>query len=152
MAKNIKTFGGTNKAECITWLSQAQSAEKITVISPREMVCSAVSPAILQVLAKLLTTVTDQDIKNIILANYSDMSNTTEAMTKLQKMQMSQNEPLITFNSRYKAVHQVAYNISHEEQFHKIALTEYALKLSNITRDKLLRKMAKRDSFITTCI
>ena len=44
MAKNIKTFDGTNKAECITWLSQAKSAAKIAGISLREMVCGAVSP------------------------------------------------------------------------------------------------------------
>ena len=85
MAKNIKTFDGTNKAECITWLSQAESAAKIAGISLREMVCGAVSPAILQVLAKLPITASDQDIRNIILANYSDVSNTTEATTKLKK-------------------------------------------------------------------
>ena len=33
MAKNIKTFDGTNKAECITRLSQAESAAKIAGIS-----------------------------------------------------------------------------------------------------------------------
>ena len=64
-------------------------------------------------------------------------------------MQMLHNKLLITFNFRYEAVHQVAYNISPEEQFHKATLTEYVLKLPNITCDKLLRKMAKRDSYIS---
>ena len=64
-------------------------------------------------------------------------------------MQMLHNKPLITFNSRYEAVHQVAYNITPEEQFHKTTLTEYALKLPNITCDNLVRKMVKRDSYIS---
>ena len=30
MMKNIKIFDGTNKAECITWLSQVESAARFT--------------------------------------------------------------------------------------------------------------------------
>ena len=30
MMKNIKTFNGTNKANCITWLSQIKAAAKFS--------------------------------------------------------------------------------------------------------------------------
>ena len=30
MMKNIKIFDGSNKAECITWLSQVEAAAKFT--------------------------------------------------------------------------------------------------------------------------
>ena len=39
MMKNIKTFDGTNKAECITWLSQTEAASKFSSLSFRELPC-----------------------------------------------------------------------------------------------------------------
>ena len=39
MMKNIKTFDETNKAECITWLSQINAASKFSSLSFRELIC-----------------------------------------------------------------------------------------------------------------
>ena len=63
------------------------------------------APSMLHVLSELSPMSTDQEIKDIILANYSDISSTAEVAAKLQSMQMPLNEPLVSFNSRYKAIH-----------------------------------------------
>ena len=40
MMKNIKIFNGTNKAECITWLSQIEAAARFSISSFRDLICT----------------------------------------------------------------------------------------------------------------
>ena len=63
------------------------------------------APSMLHVLSELSPLSTDQEIKDIILANYSDIPSTAEAAVKLQNMQIPSNEPVVSFNSRYEAIH-----------------------------------------------
>ena len=65
-------------------------------------------------------------------------------------MQISTSEPLITFNHRYEAIHKVAFRLSPRQQKNKTMIVEYAKKLAMNTRDKLLRKIAKKNSYIKT--
>ena len=65
-------------------------------------------------------------------------------------MQIALNKPLVTFNSRYEAIHRVAFNLVPSEQYNKTVILEYVKKLPQYARDKLLRKIAKRDSYIRT--
>ena len=108
------------------------------------------APAMLHVLSGLSASASDEDIKNTILTNYSDIPSTTEAATRLQSMQTSPTEPLVTFNHRYKAIHRVAFGLAPSERYNKTIIVEYARKLPQNARDKLLRKMAKKNSYIRT--
>ena len=92
----------------------------------------------------------DEDIKEVILTNYSDIPSTTEAATRLQNIQISAKKPLVTFNHRYKAIHKVAFSQSTRQQETKTVIIEYAKKLPANMRDKLLRKIAKKNSYIKT--
>ena len=143
MMKNIKIFDGSNKAECITWLSQVEPAAKFTNTPFKELIGQSMAPAMLHVLSELSALASNADIKNAILTNYSDIPSTTEAATRLQNMQTSPNEPLVTFNHRYEAIHKVAFGLSPSQQENRNAIVEYAKKLPLDTRDKLLRKIAK---------
>ena len=73
-----------------------------------------------------------------------------EAATVLQNMQISPTEPLVTFNHRYKAIHKVAFELPPGDQTNRTIIVEYAKKLPQNTRDKLLRKIAKKNSYIKT--
>ena len=150
MMKNIKIFDGSNKAECINWISQVEAAAKFTNKPFRELICQSMAPAMLHIFSELSVMATDEDIKEAILTNYSDIPSTTEAATRLQNIQISAHEPLVTFNHRYEAIHKVAFGISTRQQENKTILIEYAKKLPTNTRDKLLRKLAKRNSYIKT--
>ena len=150
MMKNIKIFDGTNKAECITWLSQIEAAARFSNSSFRELICQSMAPSMLHILSELSALTTHQDIKDVILANYSDIPSTTEATARLQGMEISPNEPLVTFNSRYEAIHRVAFSLSPSKQYNKTVIVEYAKKLPQNARDKLLRKIMERDSYIRT--
>ena len=148
MMKNIKIFDGSNKAECMTWLSQIEAAAKFTNTPFRELICKSMAPAMLHVFSDLSALASNADIKEAILTNYTDIPSSTEAATRLQNIQFSMNEPLVTFNHRYEAIHKVAFKMSPNEQESKTVIVEYAKKLLANTRDKLLRKVAKKNSYI----
>ena len=112
MLKNIKIFDGSNKAECITWLSQVEAAAKFTNTPFRELICQSMAPAVLHIFSDLPPLPSDADIKEAILTNNSDIPSSTEAATRLQNIQCSMNEPLVTFNHRYAAIHKVAFRMS----------------------------------------
>ena len=150
MMKNIKIFDGSNKAECIPWISQVEAAAKFTNTPFRELICKSMAPTMLYVFSDLSALASDTDIKEVILTNYSDIPSSTEAATRLQNIQFSMNEPLVTFNHRYEAIHKVAFRMSPNEQESKTVIVEYARKLPANTRDKLLRKIAKKNSYINT--
>ena len=59
-------------------------------------------------------------------------------------MQIATSEPLITFNHRYEAIHKVAFRLLPRQQDNKTMIVKYAKKLPTNTRDKLLRKIAKK--------
>ena len=63
-------------------------------------------------------------------------------------MQISPTEPLLTFNHRYEAIHRVAFELLPSEQYNRTIIVEYAKKLPQNARDKLLRKIAKNNSYI----
>ena len=150
MMKNIKIFDGSNKAECITWLSQVEAAARFTNTPFCELICQSMAPAMLHVFSELSALASNTDIKKAILTNYSDIPSSTEAATCLQIIQFSVSEPLVTFTHRYEAIHKVAFGLSPRQQDNKTVIVEYAKKLPANTRDKLLRKIAKKNSYIKT--
>ena len=81
MMKNIKIFDGSNKAECITWLSQVEAAARFTKTPFREIICQSMAPTMLHVFSELSALASDEDIKDAILTNYSYIPSTTEAAT-----------------------------------------------------------------------
>ena len=56
MMKNIKIFDGSNKAECITWLSQVEAAARFTKTPFRELICQSMAPTMLHVFSELSGT------------------------------------------------------------------------------------------------
>ena len=150
MMKNIKIFDGSNKAECITWLSQVEAAARFTNTPFHELIYQSMAPAMLHVFSELSALASDADIKEVILTNYSDIPSSTEAATCLQNIQFTASKPQVTFNHRYKAIHKVAFGMSPRQQENKTVIVEYAKKLPANTKDMLLRKIAKKNSYIKT--
>ena len=108
------------------------------------------APAMLHVFSDLSALASNADIKEVILTKYSDIPSTTEVATQLQNIHFSINKALVTFNHRYEAIHKVAFGMLPTEQESKTVIVEYAKKLPVNTRDKLLRKIAKKNSYIKT--
>ena len=141
--KNIKIFDGSNKAECITWLSQVEAAAKFTNNPFRELICQSMAPVMLHVFSDLSALALDADIKEVILTNYSNIPSSTETATRLQNIQFSMNEPLVTFNHRYEVIHKVAFKMSPTKQESKTIIVEYAKKLPANTRGQITKENSK---------
>ena len=109
MLKNLERFDGKDKSKCLEWLSNLEIIAQHSKKSFRELVCQSMSPTLLHIFSSVSAFASDQGIKDILLANYSDVPSTAEAVAKLQGMQMPPDEPLATFNSRYQQIHQVAF-------------------------------------------
>ena len=129
MMKNIRIFDGSNKAECINWLSQVEAAARFTNTPFLELICQSMAPAMLHIFSELSALASDKDIKDAILTNYSDIPSTTEVATRLQNIQISASEPLVTFNHRYEAIHKVAFRLSPRQQENKTMIVKYTKKL-----------------------
>ena len=78
MMKNIKILDSSNKAECILWLSQVEAVARFTKSSFCELICQSMAPTMLHIFSELSALVSDKDIKEAILTNYSDIPSTTE--------------------------------------------------------------------------
>ena len=63
MMKNIKIFDGSNKAQCINWLSQVEAATKFTNTPFCELICESMAPAMLHIFSELSALASDEDIK-----------------------------------------------------------------------------------------
>ena len=59
MMKNIKIFDGSNKAECVTWLSQVEAAAKFSNTPFHELICQSMAPAMLHILSELSALASD---------------------------------------------------------------------------------------------
>ena len=81
MMKNIKIFDGSNKAECYTWLSQVEAAARFTNTPFCELICQSMAPVCYMYFSDLSALVSDEDIKDAILTNYSDIPSSTEVAT-----------------------------------------------------------------------
>ena len=150
MLKNLERFDGKDRSKCLEWLSNIEAIAQHSKKSFRELICQSMSPSLLHIFSSVSTFASDQDIKEIILANYSDVPSMAEAVAKLQNMQISPDEPLATFNARYQQIHQIAYSTSPEKQMNKTVIIDYVKKLPSYPRDKLLKKLARKDSYIKT--
>ena len=53
MMKNIKIFDGSNKSECINWLSQVEAAARFTNTPFRELICQSMAPTMLHIFSEL---------------------------------------------------------------------------------------------------
>ena len=150
MLKNLERFDGKDRSKCLEWLSNVEVIAQHSKKSFRELICQSMSPSLLHIFSSVSAFASDQDIKEILLANYSDVPSMAEAEAKLQNMQISPDEPLATFNARYQQIHQVAYDTSPEKQMNKTVIINYVRKLPSYPRDKLLKKLARKDSYIKT--
>ena len=92
----------------------------------------------------------DLEMKKVVLRNFSDIATPTEAAQKLRNMKMTPDQPIVSYNYNYAAVHEAAFDINPSKQRMRFALEDYANSLPEYTADKLSYKIVKVDSWIKT--
>ena len=89
-------------------------------------------------------------MKKVILRNFSDIVTPMEAAQKLRNMKMKSDQPIVSYNYNYAAIHEATFDINPSEQRMRFALEDYANSLPEYTADKLSHKIVKVDSLIKT--
>lgn len=150
MLDSIAIFDGTNKSECITWLKQVEAAAKLSGVSLKSVIQQKVAPVIYGVLSDIDDDTPDQDIKRLLLENYSDVSNPMEASMKLSQLRMKPDDAMMNHIGQFSTIHEAAYGIKPQDQIQKSVITQFIQSLDYWTKDKLARKLARNDEDITT--
>ena len=148
--KSIKVYEGTNKQKCLQWVNHLQLAAKCSKISLRTALLAKAGDTVFCIMAATPENIDDLEMKKIVLRNFSDIVTPTEAAQKLRTIKMTIDQPIVSYNYKYAAVHKAAFDINPSEQRMRFALKDYANSLPEYTADKLSYKIVKIDSWIKT--
>ena len=119
---NITLFDGKDKKLCLMWLKQAEQIAQGTRITLKEVIMAKAGTTVTHTLSAFLTgkpDATDNEIKQMILENFSNVGTKAEARHVLRTVRLQNDESLLTHNAEYTAIHEAAYGIPPEQQTDK---------------------------------
>ena len=83
MLKNLERFDGKDRSKYLEWISNVEVIAQHSKTSFRELICQSMSPSLLHIFSSISAFASDQDIKEILLANYSDIPSMAEAVGQI---------------------------------------------------------------------
>ena len=148
--KNIEVYEGTDKQKCLPWVSRLQQAAKCSSTSLRAALLATAGATVFGIVAATPENIDDLEMKKVVLRSFSNIATPTEAAQKLRHLKMTSDQPIASYNYKYAAVYEAAFDIHPSEQRMRFALEDYANSLPEYTADKLSYKIVKVDSWIKT--
>ena len=116
----------------------------------RDALLAKAGPSMFSIVAVTPSSTSNCKLKKIVLKNFSDMGTAGEASKKLSQMRMSEEQPIVYHNNQFTAIHEVAFDLTPEEQCMRFVLNQYTETLSKQTAMRLNGKIVKEDSKIRT--
>ena len=135
--KKIKEFDGSNKTRCVTWIVHNKTAAKELVIPLRKALLETSAGDIYEVIAKADEDQPESNLVNYVLENFSDISTREDTEIKLRTIRRAPNEPLLTYNVKYAAIHCVAMECEPIDQKIESTWRNYANTLERDLAGKL---------------
>ena len=133
----IKEFYGSNKTRCVTWIVHNQTAAKELRIPLRDALLKTSSGDVYEVIAMTNEDQLESELISYVLENFSDISTREDAEIKLRTIRRSPNEPLLTYNVKYVAIHHVAMECEPIDQKIESTWRNYANTLERDLAGKL---------------
>ena len=147
---NIDVFDGEDKTKCLPWMNRVHQAAINSSMKFRKALLAKAGPTVFKIVADTPINIKDLELKQVILANFSDISTSSEAAQKLRTMRMSPDQPIRSYNHYFTVIHEIAYGRTPEKQDMRIVLEDYANSLPEYTANKLSDKIVKENSWIVT--
>ena len=150
---NIANYDGKDKKACLMWINQLEQIAIQARMPLKELLAAKAGPIVMSAVMSFLARepdASDPQVKQMILESFSNVGTRREASHYLRRMKLENEDSLIAHNAEYAAVHKAAYGITPERQTNQGAFTEYSNTLSEVTSDKLVKKILCRDSYIET--
>ena len=86
---NIDVFDGEDKTKCLPWVNRVHQAAINSSMKFRKALLAKAGPTIFGIVADTPIDMKDLELKQVILANFSDISTPSEAAQKLRTIRMS---------------------------------------------------------------
>ena len=86
-------------------------------------------PTVFGIIASTPKDISDLELKQIILQNFSDIATPSEAAQKLRTMQMKTDQPIRSHNYYFTAVHEAAFGIKARRSENEVCVLRTMLTL-----------------------
>ena len=150
LLENIEVYDGNDKTQCLPWVNRIHQATSGSSMEFRKALLYKAGPTVFGIIASTPKDISDLELKQIILQNFSDIATPSEAAQKLRTMQMKTDQPIRSHNYYFTAVHKAAFGIKPEDQKMRFVFEDYANSLPEFTANKLIDKIVKSNSWIHT--
>ena len=150
LLENIEVYDGNDKTQCLPWVNRIHQATSGSSMEFRKAPLYKAGPTVFGIIASTPRDISDLELKQIILQNFSDIATPSEAAQKLRTMQMKADQPIRAHNYYFTAVHEAAFGIKPEDQKMRFVFEDYANSLPEFTANKLIDKIVKSNSWIHT--
>ena len=150
LLENIEVYDGSDKTQCLPWVNRIHQATSGSSMEFRKALLYKAGPTVFGIIASTPKDISDLELKQIILQNFSDIATPSEAAQKLRTMQMKTDQPIRSHNYYFTAVHEAAFGIKPEDQRMRFVFEDYANSLPEFTANKLMDKIVKSNSWIHT--
>ena len=150
LLENIEVYDGNDKTQCLPWVNRIHQAISGSSMEFRKVLLYKAGPTVFGIIASTPKDISDLELKQIILQNFSDIATPSEAAQKLRTMQMKTDQPIRSHNYYFTAVHEAAFGIKPEDQKMRFVFEDYANSLPEFTANKLMDKIVKSNSWIHT--
>ena len=98
----IPTFMGTNKEECIEWLSRIKNVCNQTGRNFRQELVNKAGLTVQTFINSLGQQMGDQELSESIMQFFSSVPTVAHAVEELKKLQQGETEPIVSYNQKYK--------------------------------------------------
>ena len=100
----IPTFSGTEPEKCMDWINRIQNVCEQSERLLRQELINKSEPVVQNFIRTLDQTWKEEEIIDEILKYFSDVPTAAHAITKLRALVQGENEPIVTFNQKYRVL------------------------------------------------
>ena len=100
----IPTFSGTEPEKCMDWINRIKNVCDQSERPLRQELINKSEPVVQNFIRTLDQTWKDEEIIDKILKYFSDVPTPAHAITKLRALVQGENEPIVTFNQKYRVL------------------------------------------------
>ena len=99
---SIHTFTGEDSPQCLDWITRIKNVCVQSGWSLRQELINKAGIVVQNYLTSLDATLSENEMEEKILQNFSDIPTTTQAIEKLKSLKQGENESILAYNQRYK--------------------------------------------------
>ena len=98
----IPTFTGNDRTKCLDWASRVKNVCKQSGRSFRQELINKSELLVQNYITSLSNNMSDEELMEKVLRFFSDVPTSSHALDKLKQIQQAVDEPIISYNQRYK--------------------------------------------------